>query len=161
MTDTVLLTFDALVAACVAATAAGQPLENVKVVDGTSIVSGDNANSLFVGMTIDDPTLAVEVTNGEELLPGVVESNSFSILCVAESWSGETGDQQARRARAVQTYQAMRNLLRPNATGITLGVTSLAFARIGSWSLRQAQAQKGLVVTIEFRVECMARPVVI
>jgi hypothetical protein len=161
MSDTVLDTYDALVAACVAETVAGHTLEGVSVIDGTSITSGDVANSLFLGMTIDDPTLAIEASNIEEYLPGVVESQTFAILCVAESWSGDTADQKTRRQRAVQTYRAVRNLLRPNPSGITLGVTALAYARSGTWTMLQSQTAKGLLVSVEFRVECSARPVVI
>jgi hypothetical protein len=161
MSDTVLDTLEALVSACLVETQAGRTLEGVSISDGAAVTSADQGNRLFIGMTVDDPTLAIEASDIGENLPGVVESESFAILCVAEAWSGETSDQTTRRARASQTYRAVRALLRPNTTGITLGVQQLASARVGSWSMRQSQTSKGLVVTIEFRIECMARPVVI
>lgn len=161
MSDVVLDTLEALVAACVIETQAGRTLEGVGISDGAAVTSADQPNRLFIGMTVDDPTLAVESNDISEYLPGVVESEQFAILCVAEAWSGETGDQSTRRARASQTYRAVRALLRPNATGITLGVQQLASARVGAWSMRQSQTSKGLIITIEFRIECMARPVVI
>jgi len=90
-------------------------------------------------------------------LPGVIDADVFTIFCIAEAWAGTTNI-PAVRAQAFAIRAVVRGLLRPNSTGVTLGISGLASARLGAWQLDQKQAEKGAFVSFAFRVECICRP---
>lgn len=147
--STFLDTYNALVAACVAAPA----FANVAVADGSVTERGAELQRLFIGTSADG--LSAEGDNPESSIPGVIDNEIFSILCVAETW----GDTMPNcRIQAFALRGAVRGLVRPNSSGVTLGVSSLASARVGQWTLEQDQTPKGVYVGITFRVECVSKP---
>lgn len=152
MSDSTFLdTINALVAACVASPS----LAGIGISDGPSPIQTANTSRLFVGMAPDGTS--AQGDNVPTGLPGVIDADVFTIFCIAESWAGSTNI-PAVRTQAFAVRAVVRNLIRPNPAGITLGVSSLASARLGAWQLDQKQGDKGAFVSFTFRVECESRP---
>jgi len=152
MSDSVALdTITALVAAC----QAGMP--GVQVVDGPAAVKTAALDRLFIGASDVGTGISAEGDNPEGTLPGVVDNETFGVLCIAESVTGAV-DMSPVRIRAWATRTAVRALLRPSPTQIVLGVPALASARLGPWALTQVQDSQGAYARVVFRVECIARP---
>jgi hypothetical protein len=136
-------------------------LVGVAIIDGPRLNS-DTASAatdrLFIGATDDGSGIAGE---GENLSPegvaGVINIDTFSIACVAEAWTGDTVP-AVRRARVFEIRDAVRNLLRADSTGMTLGLKPLSSAQLGAWQLIQAQTTQGFYAALTFRVECSAKP---
>lgn len=153
MADTFTDTYAAVVAACQAATGTGQALDGVSIADGPITQRGSETKRLFIGTSADNTS--GDGDNPESSIPGVIDNDVFSIVCVAEAW----GDTLANvRASALGIRAGVRALLRPDPSGITLGVRSLASARLGAWTLEQMQAQSGPYAGVTFRIDCVARP---
>jgi hypothetical protein len=155
MTDVALQTLSALVAACEAAPA----FSGVEVRDGPIVSDSSATERLFIGSTLDDPSIAIEATLVVDSLPGIIDIWQFAIPCVMECWSGDTSDIVTKRARAIDLYRTVGTLIKPTAQQITLNVPGLSYAQLGAWTLHQSQTTKGLYVGVAFRVECMTRPV--
>jgi len=149
--STALDTIAALVAVC----SAGMP--NVYVVDGPAAVKTAALDRLFIGTSDDGTGISAEGDNPEGMLPGVIDSETFGILCLAESVTGGN-DMSPVRVRAWATRTAVRALLRPSPQQIVLGVPALASARLGPWALTQVQDSQGAYARVVFRIECIARP---
>lgn len=146
-------TIVALYNLCVAETVAGGLLNGVSVVNGPVTKRTAQKKRLFIGTSSDG--LSAEGDNPESSLPGVVDTENFAILCVAES-SADTLSNV--RTIVFDIRGAVRQLLRPAPSGLVLGVSSLASARIGSWTLEQMQTESGPYAGITFRVECNSKP---
>jgi len=145
-------------AALVAAAKVASSLTGVSVVDGPRVSSESEKLRLFFGADIDPASgLSAEGTNTPSM-PGLVDEDAFTILCVAECWYGGT-DIAASRVQAFAIKDAVENLVDPAPDGRYQGVYSIAFAYLGSWQLYQAQTTKGAYVGLHFRIECQTRPV--
>jgi hypothetical protein len=151
----------AVISALIVACEAAPSLAAVAIVDGPRLNSdtGSSANDrLFIGATDDGSGLAGE---GDNVTPGgvagVIDMDTFSIVCVAEAWTGDTSP-SGRRARIFEIRDAVRTLLRPDPAGTTLGLTGLSSAHVGAWQLIQAQTGAGLYAGLNFRVDCIAKP---
>jgi hypothetical protein len=159
MADVVLDTWTALIAACQAVTGAGQPLAGVKVYDGPQTrEAGLDKETLYIGLDIDPAGMSAEGANVGVDLPGIVDSQTFAILCTAESWSGAPNSTPTRRANVFAYRAAVEGIIRPTGGTSFLGVAALASAAMGAWSIYQVQSSRGPYCGLTFRVECQARP---
>lgn len=151
--STFLETLNALVLAAKSQTGAGQLLEGVSIADGPVTQRTSERLRLFIGTSSDG--LSAEGDNPESQIPGVIDSENFAILCVADAWENSFIN---LRTYVFGVRSALRQLLRPAPSQIVLGVTSLASARIGAWTFEQMQTPSGPYAGLTIRVECISRP---
>lgn len=152
MSDSTFLdTVNALVSTCQAS--ATLKTLGVLVTDGPNAVRTAATQRLFIGVAPDGTS--AQGDNVETGLPGVIDADVFTIYCIAEAWVGSI---PTVRAQAFAIRAVVRGLLRPSPAGITLGVPSLASAKLGAWQLDQSQPESGAFAAITFRVECESRP---
>jgi hypothetical protein len=145
---------NAFVAACNTASLGGS-LNNVAVVDGPAVSRSSEPQKLWVGTSPGDDTLVAEGANEEGNLPGLVDIETFALICIAEA----RNDQMSTlRLTVFAIKKAVRDLLRPDASGKTLGVLSIANARPGAWSLEESQTTQGAYVGMTFRIEVTVKP---
>ena len=77
----------------------------------------------------------------------------FTIVCYADSYSGDTGA-SVRRARVFQLVGVVETALRTDAT---LGGVLSLWAEMGDSTLHQEIDDRGLVVGVTFHVHCKTR----
>jgi hypothetical protein len=149
---TVLDTIVALVNACTAS----QDLTGVRVMDGPPTIKIGEFHRLFIGTANDGTGISAEGSN-DPILP-VVNSETFSIHCLAESWSGTSSTYTPMRAKVFSIRDAVSSLLRPTLQNVVLGVPSISYAYVGEWSLTQGATPNGNYASMIIRCDFTCRP---
>jgi hypothetical protein len=134
-------------------------LTGVTIVNGPRVSSETDIERLFIGVDIDPAVgLSAEGNNSPDSLPGVIDQQTFNIVCVAETWAGSPTDLDTRRARVFAIRDVVKALIRPDGAGKVLNVSGVQSAYLGSWQLYQSQTSKGPYAGLQFRIECIERP---
>jgi hypothetical protein len=149
---------DGLLALC--RNSAQAALAQVNILDGPVVVESEleHSDSLFIGDTDDEGNSA---TSEQEFGPygRGARDEQITILCTAESWSGET-DMRARRERVKEIVAAVENLVRQNViageSDPSLGGAVL-WCRVTGQSLRQSQTGEGAKAIMPFVISARAR----
>lgn len=131
-------TLDALVALFTSA------LPGVQVVDGP-VTQDVRGSVVAVGLAPQDPTPA----DASEVAAGLrVRRESFDVLCLARSWSGNDAV-KAQRDRTFELVAGVKAALNADRTlgGVVLGAEFAGFSYV-PWRTERAQ----LVVDVTFRV---------
>jgi hypothetical protein len=147
----------ATISAMVATFSAALP--NLTVHDGWPTSNSADTSRVIVGGTDVPMEPAVTVMNNGDLLPDMVSTDTMIVRCTVETWSGSPEDIAGQRVAAVTIMDTMRVALRPNNAGITLGLPTLAWARIAAASMTQVQTATGVKVQLILDVEVMTKPV--
>lgn len=124
---------------------AALPGSAVKVDDGPWLNRPEEADIVVIGWTPDEG----EAVEFSDAIAGLDSSReSYTITCLASSWSGEV-DMAARRSRVDEIVEAIRGQLR---TDRTLG-GAVNRARLATLSLDQYQTGSGCEATETFVVQ--------
>jgi hypothetical protein len=140
---------------------AAPALTGVAVSDGPRISDDTEFNRLFIGMDVlSGSDVGAEGLDDYGFAPGIVTLNQFSVICVAESWSGDIEDVSVCRSTAWMIREAVRSLLIPDpTTNRILGLSGLDRAALGAWQLAPPrQTAQGVSIDCQFRVEFVANP---
>ena len=144
-TSRIPATIDALVAILTAA------LPDVQVLDGPPNVNLAS-DFITVGWSPYKDT-AVDATQQFVSLGTQRREEDFTVVCYADSYSGDTGA-SVRRARVFQLVGVAETALRADAT---LGGVLTLWAEMGDCTLHQEIDDRGLVVGVTFHVHCKTR----
>jgi hypothetical protein len=149
-------TYAGLVATCKASV--DPAFTGFTIIDGPRVTTESDKARLFIGVDIDPSSgLAGEGVNNPSQIPGMVDEQSFYILCVSEMFSGDVTVIPTLRGQVLDVMEAVRTLCRTSSSGVVLGVPALASAYLGQWQLFQQQVSSGPYVGCMFRVECIAK----
>jgi hypothetical protein len=152
-TSTVPAAVDALLAILRAAPA----LSGVTVLDGPPVEDMSAADLVAVGWQPDSEE-AVQLDQDFNAAGARTRDEDFSILCWAESWTGDRS-MSARRTRAFELIAVVEQAIRAsdaNPEAPTLSGTVL-WAHLTSGTLRQTSTDQGVRAGVGFAVTCRAR----
>jgi hypothetical protein len=149
---------DYLVALFTADVTLGQaPAPNtVAVIDGPRLEQTPTQRNLYVGMTDPDADEPISANSEQEwaALGKQAVTETLTIHCCAEAWSGET-DVRTLRLAAYGIVHAVEVLVRadPMLGGLVLFCEPVS----GGSELRQDQTSQGVLVKVLFRIDAKAR----
>jgi hypothetical protein len=132
-------------------------LPDVTVVDGPVVSSTSSPKWLFVGANDTPGQPGATMGDGAgDALPEFVVARTMSLDVTIQTWSGGT-DVPARRVEAEAILDVVEGLLRPDAAGLILGLSTVAWVRLGSVEYTPRQLPTGASVTLVAAIELQAR----
>jgi hypothetical protein len=152
-TSTVPAAVDALLSILNAA----PELSGVQVIDGPPVEDMSGADLVAVGWQPDSEE-AVQLEQDFNAAGARTRDEDFSILCWAESWTGDRS-MSARRSRVFDLLAGVEQAIRAsdaNPEAPTLNGTVL-WAHLTSGTLRQASTDQGVRAGVAFAVTCRSR----
>ncbi|WP_239404642.1 hypothetical protein [Frankia sp. Cj3] len=156
-TSRIPATIDYLVDTFTAAATLGAASPPVAVYDGPVTTQEHAQLSLWVGVDDVDSDSALIAATGEQTWAGLgkqARDELFSVNCVAEAWSGDTGVRAVRTA-VYGIVAAVEDIVRTDAN---LGGTILVTLHgVTGHTLRQNQTSTGAVAQVSFTIACKAR----
>lgn len=152
-TSTVPAAVDALLAILRAAPA----LSGVSVLDGPPIEDMSSADLLAVGWQPESEE-AVQFQQDFNASGARTRDEDFSILCWAESWTGDRS-MSARRTRAFELLAVVEQAIRASGASPEAPTLNSAvlWAHLTSGTLRQVSTDQGVRVGVGFAVTCHSR----